>query len=580
MKAEGNKMPKSSFTKMVSHLSFSNLYKRFVPDMRSGNQPDMPTTTNDRLWFLVENRFLFFTRGGPVEVTLKPSFVLAGILVCMAGVATIFYSTLIASYSAIEVIRDETIQTAQASISKNSNINSQSDIAKARGMTWHSYQVAVPQIKQPQSTTNKHSLSLNETATNPNDAKLPTSENNSISINKNADEMPMIINAGKRITLASKVNKSELESAPSRITSVKSPQSAPNVSTRNTQSIAAKNSKDRDVRAKIGKPIDVPSTTQQAVTNGEEKTFNSASGAQELAITLMPDFKSVLNPSQKSKQKDSKTSTSPFKTTSPNALSSSRLQDNKKKEMKNSQSFQNAKNDDASLDIAPSMDAPVTQNGPVLPIVTKAARTKKMLLSFRQEIEYIRSTLFKLGISQGSLPPSSLVKNRLNDDEFQSLMINLADHRAALRKIPFKPPMLYFYISSDYGKRKHPKTGRTTFHHGLDLAGTWQENVRVTAPGTVVSAGREGSFGKVVRVQHEFGVTTTYAHLARITVANGDYVSENHIIGKMGNTGKSAGAHLHYEIRVNKKSINPSHFMKIGRQISVAGELRQSALVK
>ena len=102
----------------------------------------------------------------------------------------------------------------------------------------------------------------------------------------------------------------------------------------------------------------------------------------------------------------------------------------------------------------------------------------------------------------------------------------------------------------------------------------------MTAPGTVIFAGKEGSFGKVVRVQHEFGVNTTYAHLARITVKNGDYVSENHIIGKMGNTGKSAGAHLHYEIRVNNKSINPNQFMKIGRQISVAGELRQSALTE
>ena len=81
-------------------------------------------------------------------------------------------------------------------------------------------------------------------------------------------------------------------------------------------------------------------------------------------------------------------------------------------------------------------------------------------------------------------------------------------------------------------------------------------------------------------MQHEFDVVTTYAHLARITVTNGDYVSENHIIGKMGNTGKSAGAHLHYEIRVNNKSVNPNHFMKIGRQISVAGELRKSALAE
>jgi murein DD-endopeptidase MepM/ murein hydrolase activator NlpD len=138
--------------------------------------------------------------------------------------------------------------------------------------------------------------------------------------------------------------------------------------------------------------------------------------------------------------------------------------------------------------------------------------------------------------------------------------------------------MLYFYISSDYGYRKHPKTGVKTFHHGIDLAGTWQENVRATAPGTVVFAGREGSFGKVVRIEHEFGVSTLYAHLARITVSVGNYVAENTVIGKMGNTGRSAGAHLHYEIQVDGQSIDPSAFFTIGRQMSVAGELRQTSL--
>jgi len=102
----------------------------------------------------------------------------------------------------------------------------------------------------------------------------------------------------------------------------------------------------------------------------------------------------------------------------------------------------------------------------------------------------------------------------------------------------------------------------------------------VTAPGTVIYAGTEGSFGKVVRVKHGFGIVTTYAHLARITVKLGDYIGENHVIGKMGNTGRSAGAHLHYEIRINNKSIDPVRFMTVGREISVAGELRQSSLIE
>ena len=106
----------SSFIRVLRALRLADLYARFGPEIRRGNQPDMPILTTNRSWFLRENRFLVFTRSGPVEVTLKPSLVLAGILICMAGVATIFYSTVIASYSAIEVMREEIIQRRNASV--------------------------------------------------------------------------------------------------------------------------------------------------------------------------------------------------------------------------------------------------------------------------------------------------------------------------------------------------------------------------------------------------------------------------------------------------------------------------------
>ena len=216
--------------------------------------------------------------------------------------------------------------------------------------------------------------------------------------------------------------------------------------------------------------------------------------------------------------------------------------------------------------------------GQLLPSISDAARAQKMLLSLDGEINYIRKSISQLGVKTDYLPSYDAAKNNGRDTDFKQLLITLAEHRAALRKIPFKTPMLYFYISSEYGYRKHPKTGKVAFHHGIDLAGTWQENVRSTAPGSVVFAGREGSFGKVVRIEHDFGISTLYAHLSRITVSVGDYVAENTVIGKMGNTGTSAGSHLHYEIQVDKKSVDPSDFFTIGRQMSVSGELRQTSL--
>ena len=92
-----------------------------LPPMWRGNHADMPHITRDRIWFLRESRFLFFTRNGPVEITLKPTVVLASALIGMVGVSVIFLSTIFASYSAIEVMRDESIQTAQASITATDN---------------------------------------------------------------------------------------------------------------------------------------------------------------------------------------------------------------------------------------------------------------------------------------------------------------------------------------------------------------------------------------------------------------------------------------------------------------------------
>ena len=157
-----------------------------------------------------------------------------------------------------------------------------------------------------------------------------------------------------------------------------------------------------------------------------------------------------------------------------------------------------------------------------------------------------------------------------SDDFFRNLKSRLnllAIYKDALQNIPLKPPMEHYYVSSKYGPRKHPVTGKYRMHHGIDLAGTWQENISVSADGTVVFAGYHGSFGKVIRIRHNYGIMTTYGHLAKIKVRSGDIVNEGQIIGKMGRTGKVKGAHLHYEISVNGKSQNPAIYIKIGRNL-------------
>jgi len=145
---------------------------------------------------------------------------------------------------------------------------------------------------------------------------------------------------------------------------------------------------------------------------------------------------------------------------------------------------------------------------------------------------------------------------------------NLLDKlKEAMIFLPLKPPMQYYYVSSPFGMRIHPKTKKKQMHKGIDMAGTWQEEVRASANGVVLFSGRYGSFGKVIKIKHKHGVVTLYGHLHKLMVKKGDYVEEGHIIGKMGATGRVAGAHLHYEIKVNNKSVNPYNFISIGRNL-------------
>ncbi len=152
-------------------------------------------------------------------------------------------------------------------------------------------------------------------------------------------------------------------------------------------------------------------------------------------------------------------------------------------------------------------------------------------------------------------------------DQLSSRFNYLDKLKEAIIFLPLKPPMQYYYVSSPFGMRVHPKTKKKQMHKGIDMAGTWQEEVRSSANGKVIFSGRFGSFGKVIKIKHKHGVETLYGHLHKILVKKGDEVEEGQIIGKMGATGRVAGAHLHYEIKVNKKSVNPYNFISLGRNL-------------
>lgn len=113
------------------------------------------------------------------------------------------------------------------------------------------------------------------------------------------------------------------------------------------------------------------------------------------------------------------------------------------------------------------------------------------------------------------------------------------------------------WLTGSFGGRSDPFTGEAGFHQGLDISTEKGKPVFATADGTVESAAYSGDYGKLVVLNHGFGLTTRYGHLSGFNVKPGDKVKRNDVIGFVGSTGRSTGAHLHYEILANGKLINP-----------------------
>ena len=139
--------------------------------------------------------------------------------------------------------------------------------------------------------------------------------------------------------------------------------------------------------------------------------------------------------------------------------------------------------------------------------------------------------------------------------------------RALLKRMPLISPVDFYHMASSYGLRRDPFNDRKAMHYGVDLAGWGGAPVFATAPGKVIFAGRKGRYGKMVEIDHGYGIRTRYAHLQKVLVQRGEEVGHRHEIGLLGSTGRSTGPHVHYEVRFDGKPLNPDKFIKAGRYV-------------
>ncbi len=209
---------------------------------------------------------------------------------------------------------------------------------------------------------------------------------------------------------------------------------------------------------------------------------------------------------------------------------------------------------------------------------TVSALTKENTDELNKNIKRINGTLASLGLNQATLLRNA---NKYNnplvgsaftpiefdkelDEKYQKLADGLERWNGLKRLneiLPLGKPV-GSRITSNYGTRKDPFTGKPKKHRGIDFAGKIGTELMAVAPGRVVSAGERVGYGTTVEIDHGLGFTTLYAHLSQILVSRGDWVRPGTVIGLAGSSGRSTGPHLHYEIRYKGAPFDPTKFVK------------------
>jgi murein DD-endopeptidase MepM/ murein hydrolase activator NlpD len=161
-------------------------------------------------------------------------------------------------------------------------------------------------------------------------------------------------------------------------------------------------------------------------------------------------------------------------------------------------------------------------------------------------------------------------KRRGLDPRFERLGLSLARMDAlerGLAGIPQTLPASLDYISSGFGYRADPFTGGAAFHAGLDFKGPIGAPIYSAAAGRVSFAGVQQGYGNVIEVDHGNGLMTRYAHMSGFRARVGQAVEAGQVIGLIGNTGRSTGPHLHFEVRINDRVVNPRPFLEAAAHV-------------
>ena len=191
--------------------------------------------------------------------------------------------------------------------------------------------------------------------------------------------------------------------------------------------------------------------------------------------------------------------------------------------------------------------------------IRKLGLNPGMMLASLDDRSAMGGPLISLSTGRGSL-----------DQRFQRLGVSLARMDAlerGLAGIPQVMPASLEYISSGFGYRSDPFTGDAAYHAGLDFRGPIGAPIYAAAAGTVSFAGVRSGYGNCIEIDHGNGLMTRYAHMSGYRARAGQKVAAGQVVGLIGSTGRSTGPHLHFEVRINDRPLNPRPFLEAAAHV-------------
>ncbi len=157
---------------------------------------------------------------------------------------------------------------------------------------------------------------------------------------------------------------------------------------------------------------------------------------------------------------------------------------------------------------------------------------------------------------------------KLQRESYGQIISHLSDRHKRLNATPSIRPVPRGYLSSRFGRRMDPITGRASNHYGVDYSARLGTPILVTGDGVVTFAGKWASFGLTVEISHGFGLVTRYAHTSKILVKKGQRVKRGDVIARVGSSGKSTATHLHYEVLKDGRKRNPLAYVLSGKEVT------------